>query len=167
MHSGQYKKRWRSCLHLHPNTHRFNQILQQSRVPVLGGRRAGTNWGTLGALYRQHQQTSTPEYASSRCAKKGMHTGRDFAVRMRYGGSFPNCGGRADRGGFGAGEHRRGPVCCPAPRKAMAKPPLASGPMHVAWRPHTWGDISRMERPQQNQQSAGGARQTYSENGCR
>ena len=52
-------------------------------------------------------------------------------------------------------------------RKAMGKPRSASGPMHVAGRPHTWGDISRMERPQQDRQSAGGARQTYSENGCR
>ena len=94
-----------------------------------------------------------------------MHTDRDFAVRLRYGGFFPSCGGRADCGGFGAGEHQRGPVCCPAPRKAMGKPRLASGPMHVAGRPPTRDDISRMERPQQNQQSAGDARETDSGNG--
>ena len=37
MHSGQYRQRWRQCLHLRPNTkwaHHFHKILQQSRVPV-------------------------------------------------------------------------------------------------------------------------------------
>ena len=36
MHSGQYRQRWRPCLHFRPNTkraHRFHKILQQSRVP--------------------------------------------------------------------------------------------------------------------------------------
>ena len=96
-----------------------------------------------------------------------MHTGRDFAVRLRYGGSFPNCSGRADCGGFGVGEHRRGPVCCPAASKAMGKPRAASGPMHAAGRPSTRGDTSRMEWPQQNQQSTGDACETDSGNGCR
>ena len=116
---------------------------------------------------RQHQQPSSPDSASSRCAKKGMHKGRSFTLRLRYGGSFPNCGGGADCGGFGAGEHRRGPVYCTAASKAMGKPSAAFGPVHAAGRPHTGDDIPRMERPQQNRQSAGGARQTDGGNGRR
>ena len=96
-----------------------------------------------------------------------MHTARDFAVRLRYGGPFPNCGGRANCEGFGVGEHRRGPVCCTAASKAMGKLRAVSEPMHAAGRPPTGGVISRMERPQQNRQSAGDARQTYSGKGRR
>ena len=143
----------------------FNKVVCQFEAVDVRESFGGGGGGALGALYRQHRQASTPDYASSRCAKKGMHTARDFAVRLRYGGSFPNCGGRADCGGFG--EHRRGPVCCTAASKAMGKPRAASGPMHAAGRPPTGGVISRMERPQQNRRSAGDARQTYSGKGRR
>ena len=49
----------------------------------------------------------------------------------------------------------------------MVKLRAASGPMHAAGRLPTEGVISRMERPQQNRQSAGDARQTYSGKGRR
>ena len=93
-------------------------------------------------------------------AKKGLHAGRDSAVCLGGGGSFQNCGGRAGGGGFGVGEHRRRPVCCSAANEAMGKHRALSGPMHGTRGPPARGDLCRLERPQQNQQGAGNARET-------
>ena len=154
----QYKKRWRPCFHLHPNTkrtHLFNQTLQQSRVPVWGGRRAGTLWGALGALYRQHQQASTPDYASSRRAKKGMHPGRDFACTPAIRRIFPKLWRKS---------WLRRPWSWWTPKRAclLSSPPQSNGKTSLSiWTDACCWDTAHKGRYiSQNQQSAGDARET-------
>lgn len=118
---GQHRHRGRPCLYLCPNTkwpHYPHQNLQQSRPAVRGRGGAGALWRPSGTLCRQHKPAPSPNAAPPRCAKQGLHTCRDFAVRLRHGGSFQNHGGRAARGGFGIGNPLWGRMlrhCWPSP----------------------------------------------------
>ena len=170
MNSAQYGQRWRPRLHLRPNaprTHNVDRILQQRYLAVRGRRGAGNLWTPPGALCTQHQRALLPDAAAPQRAKKGMHADRGLAVRLRVRGSFQNCDRRACGWGFGAGKHQRGPVCCATVSETIRKPRTSHGPLPGTWGPPTRGNLRCLERPQQNWQAIGSARETDSSKGQR